>query len=99
VIRASVDNPSATMSQLLVKASTDVLGAPIVYDDAGVAHMLSPRHFVEIRKTHGGPAPERTTEAIAASRAALAADDAWWKGRRDALARAAASLRAEAAAL
>ena len=51
-------------------------------------HVLSPRHFVEIRKTLGGPAPERTTEAIAASRAALAADDAWWKGRRDAPGRA-----------
>ena len=99
VIRASTDAPSARMSQLLVKASTDVLGSPIVYDDAGVEHMLSPRHFVEIRKTHGGPAPERTTEAIAASRAALAADDAWWKGRRDALGRAAAALRTEAAKL
>ena len=99
VIRARNDNPVANMSKLLAKASADVLGAPIIYDDAGVEHMLSPRHFVEIRKTHGGPAPERTTEAIAASRAALAADEAWWNGRRDALARAASSLSAEAAAL
>ena len=99
VIRARNDKPGANMSHLLVKASTDVLGTPIVYDDAAIAHLLSPRHFVEMRKTHGGPAPERTTEAIAASRAALAADDAWWKGRRDALARAAATLRQDAAAL
>ena len=99
VIRARNDNSSATMSQLLVKASTDVLGTPIVYDDATIEHILSPRHFVEIRKTHGGPAPERTNEAIAASRAALAADEAWWTGRREALAGAAASLRGEAARL
>ena len=58
--------------------------------------MLSPRHFVETRKTLGGPAPERTTEAIGASRAALAADEAWWKGRRDALVRATSLLRDEA---
>ena len=99
VVRAHADNPVATMSRLLAKASADVLGAAIEYDDATVAHILSPRHFVEIRKTHGGPAPERTTEAIAASRATLAADQAWWKGRRDALARAAATLRADTAAL
>ena len=69
---------------------------PSSYDDARLEHVLSPRHFVETRKTLGGPAPERTTEAIGASRAALAADEAWWKGRRDALTRAAASLRDEA---
>ncbi|MEP7118508.1 MAG: argininosuccinate lyase [Acidobacteriota bacterium] len=96
VIRARNDQPTANISKLLVKASTEVLGSPIVYDDAGVEHMLSPRHFVDIRKTHGGPAPERTTEAIAASRAALAADEAWWTGRRDALARAASALCDEA---
>ncbi len=99
VIRARNDNPSASISRLLAAASTEVLGTAVKYDDAAVEQMLSPRHFVEIRKTHGGPAPERTTEAIAASRAALAADEAWWKGRRDALARAAATLRTEAAAL
>ena len=87
------------MAPLLAKASSEVLGTPIVYDDATIEHILSPRYFVSIRKTHGGPALERTTEAIAASRAALAADEAWWTGRRDALAGAAASLRAEAARL
>ncbi|MEZ5417010.1 MAG: hypothetical protein R2708_06675 [Vicinamibacterales bacterium] len=55
-------------------------------------HILSPRHFVAIRRTCGGPAPERTAEAITQSRAALAADEAWWNGRRDALAAAAAAL-------
>ena len=99
VIRARNDAPGANVAELLAKASTDVLGSAITYDDARMEHMLSPRYFVEMRKTHGGPAPERTTEAIAASRAALAADEAWWKGRRDALARAATQLRAEAAAL
>ncbi len=99
VIRGKNDAPTARMSELLAQASTDVLGAPIVYDEAAVERMLSPRHFVEIRKTHGGPAPERTSEAIAASRAALAADEAWWKGRRAALAQAAALLTGAVKAL
>ena len=93
VIRGRQDQPDALATHLLTKASTQVLGAPIHYDEAALQQVLSPRHFVDVRKTLGGPAPERTTEAISASRAALAADDAWWKGRREALARAAASLR------
>jgi argininosuccinate lyase len=99
VIRARNDQPSARMSELLAAASREVLGAPLEYDDAALDRVLSPRHFVEIRKTHGGPAPERTTEAIAHSRALMAADDAWWKERRDALQAAAARLTAEVARL
>jgi argininosuccinate lyase len=96
VIRARNDAPAERLSQLLANASGQVLGTPITYDDDALERVLSPRHFVEIRQTLGGPAPERTTEAIAASRAVLAADDAWWKGRRDALSRSAALLRDEA---
>lgn len=99
VIRGRYDAPEARMGDLLAAASTAVLGRPIAYDDAALERILSPRHFVEIRRTHGGPAPERTTEAIAASRAALAADAAWWQGRADALAAAAATLADEVAAL
>jgi argininosuccinate lyase len=96
VVRGRHDDPTAAFSALLAQGSAVVLGTPIVYDDARLEHVLSPRHFVETRKTLGGPAPERTTEAIGASRAALAADEAWWKGRRDALTRAAALLHTEA---
>jgi argininosuccinate lyase len=87
------------MSELLTAASRDVLGSPLAYDDAALERVLSPRHFVEIRKTHGGPAPERTTEAIAHSKALLATDDAWWKARRDALSTTAARLVTEVARL
>lgn len=99
VVRGKNDQPSARMTDLLVAASAAVLGAPIIYDEAGLELVLSPRHFVEVRTTLGGPAPARTTEAIAQSRAALAADHAWWRGRKDALARAATTLRETAAAL
>jgi argininosuccinate lyase len=49
-------------------------------DDA-LARVLSPRHFVEVRKTPGGPAPSETARAIAASRLCLAEDDASLKLR------------------
>ncbi len=99
VIRGKNDQPSARMSDLLTAASREVLGAPLAYDDAALDRVLSPRHFVEIRTTHGGPSPERTSEAIAASRTLLAADDAWWKERRDALGTAATRLVNEGARL
>ena len=35
-----------------------------------VTHILSPRHFVEVRTTFGGPAPEETARAAKVSRAA-----------------------------
>ena len=75
------------------------IGSAIVYEEAALEHVLSPRHFVEIRKTHGGPSPERTTEAIARSRQLLAEDQAWWRARRDDLATAAARLKDEVARL
>lgn len=99
VIRGRNDDPSARMSELLAAASREVLGSPLGYDEAQLERVLSPRHFVEIRKTHGGPAPERTTEAIAASRTKLQADETFWQARAEALATAAATLTREVAAL
>lgn len=39
--------------------------------------LLSPEHFVDVRRTHGGPNPEVTAAAIAASRELLKEDSAW----------------------
>ena len=52
-----------------------------------MAHILSPRHFVEIRRTLGGPAPEETARAAGASRQQLEADEAWWSRASAALAK------------
>ncbi|MGE0812731.1 MAG: argininosuccinate lyase [Vicinamibacterales bacterium] len=99
VVRARFDDPGAPLSRVLADASTEVLGSPLVYDDAALEQVLCPRHFVAVRGTLGGPAPERTTEAIARSRAALSADEAWWRGRESALALAATRLKDEVARL
>ena len=54
-------------------------------EDDALARVLSPRHFVAVRKTPGGPAPDETARAIAASKARLVEDDAWLKSRIESL--------------
>jgi argininosuccinate lyase len=60
---------------------------------------MSPPHFVQVRTTYGGPAPEETARALAMSSDALARDRAAWQGRRDRLASADSLLRERVAAL
>jgi argininosuccinate lyase len=61
----------------LGEISADVLGRAIEIDDAALATILSPRHFIEVRTTPGGPAPSETSRAIEASKRALDADRGW----------------------
>ena len=72
---------------------------PRRYEDDEMARVMSPRHFVEVRTTRGGPAPSETAKALHASRRALDADRTWLAGERDRLERAAAERRARSAAL
>ena len=67
-------------ADLLRLISAEVLGRPIELDDATLATILSPRHFVEVRTTPGGPAPSETSKAIEESRRTLEADRAWLSG-------------------
>jgi argininosuccinate lyase len=84
---------------LLRDASRAVTGLEIVYTDAQLAEILSPRHFVEVRKTHGGPSPSETHRALGASEVCLAADDTWLCEARAWLRDAEHALKAAAAAL
>jgi argininosuccinate lyase len=92
-------DPERPVAQLLAQASRDLLGAPLTYSDAALAEILSPRHFVNVRRTLGGPAPEETRRAIAGSRAGLAADRDWWTRATAALSAAEQRLAAESARL
>ena len=60
---------------------------------------MSPAHFVNVRTTHGGPAPSETGRAIAESTRLLQADRDAWKTRRERLERAETQLTAKAKAL
>lgn len=92
-------HPERTLVDLLGAVSGDILGAPLVYEPEVLEHILSPRYFVDVRTTHGGPAPSETTRAVAESRAALTADERWWSGARDRLTAAEVQLRERSARL
>ena len=99
LMQASRERPNAPLGAILSTVSGDLLGAPLQYSDAEIGAIMSPRHFVDVRTTAGGPAPAETTRALLESRTQLTADRAWLDGRRDALARAAAELKTRSAAL
>ena len=78
VSEASAD-PGAPVSRILSRVSKSVTGAAIDYEESALAEVLSPAHFVRVRRTHGGPAPEETARAIEESRAVLSGDQAWMR--------------------
>jgi len=88
LMKAKSADPHAPLAATLAAASADLLGAPLNYPEAEIADMLSPRHFVEVRRTHGGPAPAETARAIQESRKLLQRDADWLARTSKALAAA-----------
>ncbi len=85
--------PESALGPLLARVSAELLGTALHYDEAEIARIMSPRHFVEVRRTHGGPAPVETGRALEEARTNLRADVAWVTGTRQAVASAEARLR------
>jgi argininosuccinate lyase len=93
--RVSRETDGRAMEQVaaaLEAASRELTGRAIVYPPDELAGILSPRHFVTVRTTPGGPAPERTAQAVESARALLGNDIGWSNARREALGAAAARL-------
>ena len=88
VMTARQSDPLRPLAVVVADASREQLGPPPPPPEAALEKILSPRHFVTVRTTPGGPAPEETARAIAASRAQLEADRQWWTSATDALAAA-----------
>jgi argininosuccinate lyase len=99
LLKARTNDPGVALSVALAEASTAVLGRSLDYTEADLARILSARHFVDVRTTHGGPSPKETGRAIAESQRKLGADRESWQARRQALANAESLLQAEAKAL
>jgi argininosuccinate lyase len=91
--------PGARLSTLVADASCELLGTSLQYSDAALEEILSPRHFVDVRKTSGGPAPEETATAIASALDTFRSDRAWVKASTDALTAAEKRLKARAGKL
>ncbi|HXH07234.1 MAG TPA: argininosuccinate lyase, partial [Vicinamibacterales bacterium] len=69
--------PALRPAEALARAAEQLAGRRIDYDPARLEQLLSPQHFVEVRRTPGGPAPDEARRAIAASRARLEEDRRW----------------------
>ena len=99
LIAGATAAPGTSLAGILRDVSKAACGKEIVYTDAQLAEILSPTHFVEIRKTLGGPSPSETARALGVSRNALTTDEKWLSDTRGRLAAAEEKLRAAAAAL
>jgi argininosuccinate lyase len=99
LIAGTRTSPGTPMAALLRDVSKGVIGTELVYGDAELAAILSPRHFVEVRKTFGGPAPSETRRALAVSEMALETDEEWLRDTRQRLKDAEEKLRKASAAL
>jgi len=88
LIKARLQDPNAPLASLVAATAKEVHGADVAISESELQKILSPRHFVSVRKTHGGPAPEVTGRAAEASRMQLDADEGWWTSATGALAEA-----------
>ena len=99
LIAAARPQAGQPLADVLRTVSKEIVGREIVYDEPALATILSPRHFVEVRKTLGGPSPSETQRALGVSKELLATDEAWLRTTREKLGAAANELRAAASAL
>ena len=67
----------ADADRLLSEILSEASGGSLTYSEAELSHILSPRHFVEVRRTLGGPAPEETARAAQVSCKKLESSGAW----------------------
>jgi argininosuccinate lyase len=88
LLKARTEDPGASLSRALATASAALLGRTIDYSEARLQKVMSPRYFVDVRRTLGGPAPDETTRALGDSHALLKRDRAEWQARRDRLGQA-----------
>jgi argininosuccinate lyase len=86
--RLTAAAPGQGLSPLLADASASMLGTPLVYTEERLREVLSARHFIAVRGTWGGPAPDMVERALADARGTLEIDREWSRVRADALAAA-----------
>lgn len=92
LVRSGPQSPGMALAGLVREASIAVLGRPLDLEESALARLLSPQHFVAIRTTPGGPAPEETARALSQSDATLSGDTEWLGAAMDRLAAAESSL-------
>ena len=99
VMRAKQAGDARGLASILADVSSSILITPLSLADEDIESILSPRHFVRVRKTPGGPAPVETARAAVAARRSLADDQDWLTRTKGALEQAEHILEARSAAL
>jgi argininosuccinate lyase len=91
--------PQKSLSELLSEATEGLLPSSPAYTERQLETILSPRHFVDVRETYGGPAPGETSRATAASSVEHDVDQTWLTEKMTALMEAEQRLAGRAQAL
>jgi argininosuccinate lyase len=99
VLTAQRERPDVSASDTLAAVTESCLGAALRYTDERITEIMSPRHFVDVRTTAGGPAPSETGRAIEEARRTLEADRVWLAHTEASVERADARLRERSRAL
>jgi len=93
LMAARRERPEGSLAATLSSVSEALAGTPLRYTDDELATIMSPRHFVDVRRTRGGPAPSETSRAIDDATQALNADRVWLSRVRGGLSDADGQLR------
>jgi argininosuccinate lyase len=88
LVAESARRPGEPRSQVLREIAMSVLGRSLDFDEVRLTEVLSARHFVEVRKTPGGPSPSVVAQALGHSRDVLSSDSKWLSVTRSKLERA-----------
>jgi argininosuccinate lyase len=91
VVQQMRSTPAASLTEA-VAAATAAAGCEVRLGDAELARILSPEHFVEIRRTAGGPSPEVVAAALTHAEGAMERDALTLAGLRTSVATAVACL-------
>ena len=92
-------NDPISLAAMLREVGQEMLGEPLELTESELVAIMSPRHFVDVRSTPGGPSPLETSRALEKTGAVLDADCAWLARTRAAAAAAEERLRARSLSL
>jgi len=99
LVTKRAQSPAISLSDALAAVSAEIAGVPVRYSEQALSDILSPRHFIEVRRTHGGPSPQETGRALEESRRRLSDDRRWWTDAMASLKTAEGNLAERSAAL
>jgi argininosuccinate lyase len=74
LVQRRAADPNVRLVEALAVASREIAGREIRLSESDLSRILSPEHFVKIRRTHGGPSRDAIVGALADSNAREKAD-------------------------